>query len=125
MARKRKGIAQSNLEFQKQEFPAKIKAVKRKTAKVLDRFSGASPKERGRALDARQAAERVEKRLGSKTPASGKKALSRAPAIKPGKPKSGDLLAGVKALITVGKTVSKFPERERKALKKIKRKTEQ
>lgn len=55
---------ETNKEFQERTFPARIRAVKTKTAKVLDVFSSASLEERGRAFKAVKAADRVAVRMG-------------------------------------------------------------
>ncbi len=108
---------ETEAEFQKRTFPAKIKRVKEKTDKVLARGSRASKEDRAKAFKARKAADRVERRL--KTGSGSSKPAERKDSTKPTKKKPGSALEGVKALLDAGKTIAGLPGREKAALKKI------
>ena len=58
------GKNETTEQFQKREFPQRIKNVERRTADVLSKTSRASEGEKARARKARKAAGRVKRRLG-------------------------------------------------------------
>lgn len=107
-------------------FFERARTAKKKAVTALDRnrSPGGKPltsKEKTRHQRAIAAANRVLARTGKQksVPVKARKAPSSRDVTKPGKPKSTDLFAGIKALFTMGNVVRKLPGKERKNLKGI------
>ncbi len=104
------------------DFPKRARAARRKATAALKSNRGAkggqmSLKERAGHQKAAAAADRVLKRT------SGGKAPSSSAGVQPGKPKSKDILSGIKDLFRFAKGVVGLPGKEKKELEGIERKT--